>query len=99
MKVPFKVIEITNITALMFLLAGGYGLPITGFLQVFAAVLFLITFPKNKLIYSYFSLVIIFFLIWDWHTMDWLFLLPIFLVFFLTYIIYAQKRNNIINHK
>ena len=93
MKLPFKVIEIINIAALMFLLAGAYGLPITGILQVTAAIFFLTVFPKNKLIYIYFGLVIIFFLIWDRHTMDWLFLIPIFLVFFLTYVIYNQKNK------
>ncbi|MEO7976268.1 hypothetical protein [Flavobacterium sp.] len=93
MKVPFKIIKIINIIALLFLLAGGYGLPFTGALQVLAAVLFLITFPRNKLIYIYFCLVILFFLIWDQHTIDWLFLLPIFLVFFLTYTIRNKKRK------
>ncbi|MES2574651.1 MAG: hypothetical protein V4572_06895 [Bacteroidota bacterium] len=89
----FKIIEIINISALLFLLAGGYGLAITGALQVFAAILFLIIFPKNTLIYIYFTLVTVFFLIWNGDTLDWLFLLPIALVFFLTFIIYNQKKK------
>ena len=93
MKTTFKVVEIVNIAALMFLLLGGYGLPFTGALQVLAAILFVLIFPKNKLIYIYFSLVILFFLIWDRQSMDWLFALPITLIFFLTFIIYNQKKK------
>ena len=92
MKLPFKIIKIINIIALVFLLLGAYGLAITGYLQVFAALLFLIKFPKNKLIYLYFAIVILFFIIWDRHTVDWLFTIPIGLIFFLTYIIYNQKN-------
>lgn len=94
MKTTFKVVEIVNIAALMFLLLGGYGLPFTGALQVLAAILFVLVFPKNKLIYIYFSLVILFFLIWDRQSMDWLFALPITLIFFLTFIIYNQKKKS-----
>jgi len=93
MKTTFKVVEIINIAALMFLLFGGYGLPFTGALQVLAAILFVLIFPKNKLIYIYFTLVILFFLIWDRQSMDWLFALPITLIFFLTFIIYNQKKK------
>jgi hypothetical protein len=93
MKTTFKAIEIINIVALMFLLLGGYGLAITGALQVLASILFVLIFPKNKWIYIYFGLVILFFLVWDRHTMDWLFLLPISLIFFLTFIIYNQKQK------
>ncbi|WP_310554870.1 hypothetical protein [Flavobacterium sp.] len=91
MKTLFKTTKIINIIALLFLLMGGYGLPATGFLQVIAAIIFIIMFPKNKLIYIYFILVILFFLIWDQHSIDWLFAIPAFLIFFLTFIIYKQK--------
>jgi hypothetical protein len=87
-----KIIEIINVIALTFALAGAYGLPLTGFLQVVAALVFLGTFPKNKLIYIYFALVILFFVFWD-KTFNWLFAIPIFLIFFLTFIIYHQKRK------
>jgi hypothetical protein len=93
MILPFKVIKVINMIALFFLLLGGYGLAVTGFLQVITALFFLITFPKNKLIYIYFGIVILFFSIWDRHTMDWLFIIPIGLIFFLTYIIYTQKET------
>ena len=93
MKTTFKIIEIINIVALMFLLLGAYGLAATGALQVLAAILFVLIFPKNKLIYIYFGLVFIFFLIWDRCSMDWLFTLPISLIFFLTFIIYNQKKK------
>lgn len=93
MILPFKVIKVINMIALFFLLLGGYGLAFTGFLQVIAALFFLVTFPKNKLIYIYFAIVISFFIIWDRHTMNWLFIIPIGLIFFLTYIIYNQKET------
>ncbi len=93
MILPFKVIKVINIIALFFLLLGGHGLKVTGFLQVFAALLFLIKFPKNKLIYIYFFIVILFFSIWDGHSIDWLFIIPIALIFFLTHIIYNQKEK------
>ena len=92
MRTTFKIVEITNIAALLFLLLGAYGLAITGTLQVLAAVMFLFLYPKNKLIYIYFGLVGIFFLIWKGETFDYTFLIPIFLIFFLTFIIYKQKR-------
>lgn len=94
MKIPFKITKILNIIALFPLLLGAYGLALTGFLQVIAALLFLLEFPKNKLIYIYFALVIMFFIIWDRNSMDWLFTIPIFLIFFLTYIIHFQKNKS-----
>ena len=93
MKTGLKITKIINIIALLFLLMGGYGLAMTGLLQVIAAIIFLIAFPKNKLIYIYFGLVITFFLIWDRNTFDWLFAIPITLIFFLTFIIHKQKNN------
>ncbi|MDR7209086.1 hypothetical protein [Flavobacterium piscis] len=93
MKTTFKIMEIVNIAALLFLLAGAYGIAVTGILQILAALLFLILFPKNKWIYLYFGLVICFFLIWAGELLNWLFLLPISLIFFLTFIIYNQKKK------
>lgn len=94
MKTAFKITKIINIIALFFLLLGPYGLAITGFLQVISAILFVLTFPKNKLIYVYFFLVLVFFLIWDQHNLDWSLVLPIFLILFLTFIIYNQNKKN-----
>ncbi len=91
MKTAFTITKIINIAALLFLLLGPYGLAITGLLQVIAATVFLFLFPKNKLIYIYFGLVITFFLIWDGKDIDWWFVIPMFLIFFLTFIIYNQK--------
>ncbi|HKX87180.1 MAG TPA: hypothetical protein VJL37_10940 [Flavobacterium sp.] len=93
MKTALKIIEIINIAALLFLLIGAYGLPLTGFLQVVAALIFIGTFPKNKFIYCYFGLVIFFFAVWNGTLEDWFFIIPIFLIFFLTFIIYHQKRK------
>jgi len=91
MKLAFKIIKVINIIGLLFLLLGPYGIAITGGLQVIAAIIFFILFPKNRLIYTYFGLVIIFFIFWDKYSFDWLFSIPIILIFFLTYTIYNQK--------
>jgi len=98
MKRAFKIVEIINIIALLILGFLAYGVAVTGFLQIIAAIMFLILFPKNILIYIYFGLVIIFFCFWNGE-FDWLFALPIFLIFFLTFIIYKQKINNKKNYK
>ncbi|AUC83404.1 hypothetical protein [Lacinutrix sp. Bg11-31] len=101
MKLSFKITKITkiiNFIALLFVLLGPYGIAITGGLQVLSGIIFILLFPKNKLIYIYFGLVIFFFLIWN-GGFDWFFLLPAFLVCFLTYIIHTQKlepQQNII---
>ena len=92
MKIIFKISKIINIIALLFLIIGPYGIAITGFLQVLAAILHVIAFPKNKLIYLYFTLVIFFFAFWD-KTFNWFFTLPIMLIVYLTYIIHFQKRT------
>lgn len=88
-----KVLKILNIIALLFLFGGAYGLPVTGFLQLIIATVFLILKPKNKLIYIYFALVILFFSLWN-GDFSWLFLIPLFLIFFLTYIIQTQNENS-----
>lgn len=94
MKPTLKLIKFINGIALLFLIIGAYGLALTGILQVAAAVLFIITFPKNKLIYYYFGLVAIFFLIWNRKDIDLTFVIPVFLIGFLTYIIYTQKNTH-----
>ncbi|RVU91602.1 hypothetical protein EH230_12205 [Flavobacterium columnare] len=91
MKTIFTTSKVINVIAILFLLLGAYGIAITGFLQVLGATLYLIAFPKNKLIYSYFALVIIFFVFWD-KTFNWFFALPFLLIFYLTYIIHFQKN-------
>lgn len=93
MKTAFKIVQIINIIALVFLCFWAYGVAITGFLQVISAILFLIIFPKNTLIYIYFILVFVFFLFWN-GDFSWFFALPLFLVGFLTFIIYKQKSEN-----
>lgn len=92
MRTTIKLAKIINIIALLFSLLGGFGLAITGALQVLAAFIYLLTFPKNKLIYIYYTLVIIFFIFWD-RSFGWLFSIPIFLIIFLTYIIHFQNRK------
>lgn len=87
----FKIVQIINIIGLLFLLLGAYGIALTGFFQIIAALSFWTLYPKNKLIYIYFALVILFFSLWDGTFSLW-FSLPIFLIFFLTFIIYNQKK-------
>ena len=70
------------------------GIAITGGLQVLASLIYLIVFPKDKLIYSYLIVVGIFFLVWD-HQFNWLFSIPILLMIFLTYIIHFQKTQKL----
>lgn len=88
-----RALKILNTIALLFLFGGGYGLPVTGLLQLITAVVFLIFRPKNKLIYIYFTLVIIFFCLWNGN-FTWLFSIPVFLILFLTYIIHTQNENS-----
>ncbi len=90
MKTALILSKIINIIALLFLLLGAYGLAITGALQVLAAIIYFLCFPKNRLIYIYFGLVGIFFLFWN-GSFNWWFSIPIFLLVFLTYIIHFQK--------
>ncbi|MBF03811.1 MAG: hypothetical protein CMP76_10995 [Flavobacterium sp.] len=94
MEFSLKHIKLINITALIFLLFGGYGIAFTGIFQVIAAFLFLLHNPKSKLIYIYFTFVVIFFTYWD-GGFGWLFLIPLFLIFFLTYIIHFYKRKSV----
>lgn len=94
MKLSIKHIKVINIIALLFLLFGGYGIAFTGLFQVLAAILFLLHSPKNKLIYIYFGLVFFFFIFWD-GKFSWFFLIPVFLIFFLTYIIHIRNRKPI----
>mgnify|MGYP001794482564 CR=1 FL=1 len=94
MKITFQILRTINIVGLLFLFLGPYGLPVTGLLQVISALLFIILFPKNKLIYIYFALVGLFFFILnivDHSYTIWVFALPLFLIVFLTYTIYNQK--------
>lgn len=94
MKLSIKHIKVINIIALLFLFFGGYGLPLTGIFQVLAAILFILHSPKNKLIYIYFGLVFFFFIFWEGN-FNWLFSIPLFLIFFLTYIIHIHNRKPI----
>jgi hypothetical protein len=91
MTTTIKIARVINIIALLFLIFLAYGLAITGALQILAAFIYLLIFPKNKLIYVYFSLVFIFFIFWDYETFNWLFTIPLFLIVFLTYIINFKK--------
>jgi len=93
MKTIFKSSKVVNVIALCIIIFGGYGLPITGFLQVIAAILFLIAFPKDKLIYVYFLLVGTFFVLWNRNIMEltWLFIIPVYLLIHLSYVIHTKK--------
>jgi uncharacterized protein len=90
----FKATKIINSIALVFLLLGAYGLPITGALQILAASMYFFVFPKSKLIYIYFLLAIVFFILWDGEKFNWLFSIPFFLILLLTYIIHFNKQRS-----
>jgi hypothetical protein len=49
MKTILKTTKILNAIALLFLILGGYGIAITGILQVFAAIIYLFAFPKKQI--------------------------------------------------
>jgi len=91
MKTAFDLSKIINVITLCCLLAGPCGLAITGFLQIIAALLFVVTFPKSKLIYLYFVIVALFFTIWKGNILGWQFILPIFLIVFLSLTIHTKK--------
>ena len=93
MKTLFTLAKTINIIGLLFLVLGPYGLAITGVLQVLAAAIYFLVFPKSKLIYTYFGLVALFFLIWDREAFNWLFAIPFFLIVFLSYTIHFNKNK------
>ena len=93
-KSTLKVSKVINIIALIFLIGGAYGIIFTGALQILAAIIFTLAFPKNQLIYIYFFIVLLFFLTWGGNIFGWQFFIPACLIFFLTYIIHFQNKIN-----
>ncbi|WP_204346348.1 hypothetical protein [Psychroserpens algicola] len=91
MKTVFQLSKVINILALCCLAGLAYGLIFTGILQVIAAILFVIAFPKDKLIYIYFAIVGFFFLVWQGNIFGWQFIFPLGLMIFLTYTIHTKK--------
>ncbi len=94
MKTLFKITRIINVIAVIFSFFGLFGLLVTGPLQVLAGILYLIIFPKDKLIYIYFGLATIFFFLWDKNDINYLFAIPVFLIIFLSYIIHFQRSKS-----
>nr|WP_321224951.1 hypothetical protein [uncultured Psychroserpens sp.] len=91
MKTILQISKVINIIALLCLIWLGYGLMLTGILQILAAVLFFIAFPKEKLIYIYFTVVAIFFMIWEGNPFGWQFLVILGLMILLTCTIHTKK--------
>ncbi|MBO6606183.1 hypothetical protein [Psychroserpens sp.] len=93
MKTVIKISKVVNIIALLFLLLGLYGLPMTGLLQVIAAILIFAARPKEKLLWVYFGTVLAFFCIWDYKIIQWqwLYIIPPSLIILLTYVIHFKK--------
>ncbi|MFD2915976.1 hypothetical protein [Psychroserpens luteus] len=91
MKTVLKISKVINILALCCLIGLAYGLVLTGILQVLAAILFFIAFPKEKLIYIYFAFVAFFFLVWEGNPFGWQFIFPLGLMILLTYTIHTKK--------
>lgn len=94
-----RISKIINVLALCFLVGGAYGLAFTGLLQILAGLFFMFTIPKHHLIYLYFFIVAVFFCIWRGDIFGWQCVIPIGLMFFLTYIIHFESRRNIIKFK
>lgn len=68
---------------------------ITGALQVFVALILLLVNPKNIHLYIYFALTILFFTLWlVFHIENWLFLLPVVLAIYLTYIVGEEYQKS-----
>lgn len=97
MKITYQISKILNVMALLCLLVGQYGLPFTGILQILAAFFFLIAFPKSKLIYTYFTITSLFFISIKTNVFELfspILLVPIVLIFFLSYIVHFKKLGH-----
>ena len=91
MKTILQISKVINILALCCLIGLAYGLVLTGALQILAAILFFIAFPKEKLIYIYFAVVGLFFLIWEGNPFGWQFVIIAGLMILLTFTIHTKK--------
>lgn len=68
---------------------------VTGALQVFIALALLYVNPKNIHLYIYFALTILFFTLWRiFHVENLLFLLPVVLAVYLTYIVGTEYEKS-----
>ncbi len=97
MKITYQLSKILNVIALFCLLGGPYGLAFTGIIQIVAAFFFLIAFPKSKLIYGYFTITSLFFILIKnnvYEFFSFILIVPIALIFFLSYIIHLKKMNH-----
>ena len=97
MIIIYQISKVLNVLALLFLLGGPYGLAFTGILQILAAFFFLIAFPKSKLIYTYFIITCLFFVLLKTNVYELfgpILLVPIVLIFFLSYIIHFKKKSH-----
>lgn len=98
MTISFQISKVLNIIALICVLGGPYGLPFTGLLQVIAGMFYLYSFPKNKWIYTYFVITIMFLTLLKmglFTVFSWLFIIPpLLLIIFLSYIIHSKKLNH-----
>ena len=93
MKHVLKASKFINITALLFLLFGPYGIAITGFLQVIAAIFICNSISKKTYgFYIYFAIVGLFFIFWNEKVFDWQFTIPIGLLIFLSFLIHSKKN-------
>lgn len=66
---------------------------ITGFLQILVALLLLFWIPRSIHLYIYFFFTMLFFVLWIGFGIEyWLFVLPVLLAFYLTFILYNNKK-------
>lgn len=68
---------------------------VTGGVQLFIALILLVVNPKNIHLYIYFAITILFFTLWMvFHIENWLFLLPVVLAVYLTYIVGGEYEKS-----
>lgn len=94
-----KILKVINSIALCFIIGGAYGLIFTGLFQLIAGIIYIFIFPKNKLIYVYFAFVFLFFFIFKGNIFGWQLMIPIGLMFLLTYIIHIHNKKQLIKLK
>lgn len=88
-----KILKVINTIALCFIIGGAYGLMFTGLFQLIAGIIFIFVFPKNTFIYIYFALVLLFFFMYMGNIFGWQLIIPVSLMFFLTYIIHVDSKK------
>lgn len=91
---PFALalLGIINVNLLIFAILSTM---VTGGLQFLIALILLLVNPKNVHLYIYLALTILFFTLWMvFHIENWLFLVPVVLAVYLTYIVGQEYEKS-----